>query len=51
MVCVYSNKTLRQKLVPGVGYCCDRPNYAFVWNNVDLGTFGFGKQWNALNGI
>ena len=38
MVSVHSSKTLRQKLVPGVGYCCDRPDHAFVWKNVDFGT-------------
>ena len=38
MVSVHSSKTLSQKLVAGVGYCCDRPDHAFVWKNVDLGT-------------
>jgi hypothetical protein len=36
-VSVHSRKTLRQKLVPGVGYYCDWGDHAFVWNNVDLG--------------
>ena len=37
MVSVHSSKTLRQisgtrqKFVPGVGYCCYRPDHAFVW--------------------
>jgi hypothetical protein len=22
----------------GVGYCCDSPDHAFVWKNVDFGT-------------
>jgi hypothetical protein len=43
MVSLYSNEILRQKLVPGVGYCCDRPGHAFVWKN-GFGDFGFGKQ-------
>jgi hypothetical protein len=38
MVSLHSNKTLRQKLVPEVGYCRDRPDQVFVWKNVDLGT-------------
>jgi hypothetical protein len=38
MVSVHSSKTLRQKLVLGVGYSCERPNHAFVWNNVDFVT-------------
>jgi hypothetical protein len=31
-------KTLRQKLIPGIGYCWDRPDHVFVWRNVDFGT-------------
>jgi hypothetical protein len=31
-------ETLRQKLVLEVGYCCDRPDHAFVWRHVDLRT-------------
>jgi hypothetical protein len=27
---------LRQKLLLGLGYCCDRPDHAFVWKSVDL---------------
>jgi hypothetical protein len=38
MVSVHSSKILRQRLVPGVGYCCDRPECAFAGKNVDLGT-------------
>jgi hypothetical protein len=41
-------ETLKQKLIPGVGYCYDRPDHAFVWKNVV--DFGFGKQWNVLSG-
>jgi hypothetical protein len=38
-VSVHSNKTLtKTKLVPGVGYCCDRPDHAFIWKNGDFGT-------------
>jgi hypothetical protein len=37
MLSLHSNKTLRQKLLSGVGYC-DRPDYAFVSMDVDLGT-------------
>ena len=29
---------LRQRLLPGVRYYCDRPDHAFVWKNVDFGT-------------
>ena len=38
MVSVHSNKTIRQKLVLGVGYFCDKPGHAFVWKNMDFGT-------------
>jgi hypothetical protein len=41
MVSVHSSKILRQKLVPGVEYCYDRPDHAFVWKNVDFGTLDF----------
>jgi hypothetical protein len=55
VVSVHSSKTLRQlgyvlftelrqELVPGVGYCCDRHDHAFVWKNVDLGTL----DWEAV---
>jgi hypothetical protein len=37
MVSVRSSKTLRQKLLLGVGYCCDRPDHGFVWKNMNLG--------------
>jgi hypothetical protein len=37
MVSVHSSKNLSQKLVPGVGYCCDRPE------ECEFGEFGFGK--------
>ena len=43
MVSVHSNKTLRQKLVPGVGNGCDRSDHAFVWKNVDLESIGMLK--------
>jgi hypothetical protein len=42
MMSLHSSKTLRQKLVPGVGDCCDRPDHVFVWWNVDLGTLDLG---------
>jgi hypothetical protein len=35
-----------QKLLPGIGYCCDRPGHAFAWRNVDFWDFG---KWNALS--
>jgi hypothetical protein len=41
MVSLHSNKTQRQKLVPGVGHCCDKPNHVFVWRNVDFETFDY----------
>ena len=43
MVSLHSNKTQRQKLVPGTGYCCDRAGQAFVWRNGGFGDFGFRK--------
>ena len=30
MVSVYSSKTLRHKLVPGVGYFCDKPDHTLL---------------------
>jgi hypothetical protein len=27
---------LREKLVPAVGYSCDRPDHSFVWRNIDF---------------
>jgi hypothetical protein len=40
MESAHSSKTqLRQKLVSGTGYCCDRSDHVFVWKNVDFGTF------------
>jgi hypothetical protein len=47
-------ETLRQKLVPGVGYCCDWPDHAFVWKDVDLGTLDLeshGILQVGLNGL
>jgi hypothetical protein len=47
MVSVHSSKTLRQKLGLGVGYCCDRPDHAFVWRNVGLWTLECFK-WGLM---
>lgn len=50
-------ETLTEKKVrirSGVGYCCDRPEYAFVWKNIDLGTLNLesGRMLHVeLNGI
>lgn len=44
LVFLSSNKTLRQKLVSGVGYTCERPNYAFLWNNENLGAVSLGSS-------
>lgn len=38
-------ETRRQKLVPGMWYCCGRPDYALAWRNVNL---GLEKQIKAL---
>jgi hypothetical protein len=38
VVSIHSNKTQRQKLVPGVGFCYDEPDHAFVGKSVDFGT-------------
>jgi hypothetical protein len=39
MVSVNSSKTIRrQNLLPGVGYCCERPDHTFLSKNVDFGT-------------
>ena len=35
MVSLHSNETLRQNLVSGVRYCCDRSDHAFVGKNVN----------------
>ena len=37
IVSLVAMETLTQ-LVPEVGYYGDRPDHAFVWKNVDLGT-------------
>jgi hypothetical protein len=43
MVSVHARKpSLKQKLIQELGYCCDRPDHAFVWNNVDFGI------WKAM---
>jgi hypothetical protein len=50
MVSVHSSKTLRKKLVPGVGYCSARTDHAFVLKECGFGYFRFGKQYKDLNG-
>jgi len=47
MVSVHSSKTLRHKLVQGTGYYCDRPDPAFVWKNVDMGTWDLNSDLHA----
>jgi hypothetical protein len=37
-VSVHNSKILRQKLVPGGGFFCDRPDHTFVWKNVAFRT-------------
>ena len=51
IVPLHSNKILRQKLVPVMGYCCERPDHAFVFVNVDLETLeSSGMFLGGLNG-
>jgi hypothetical protein len=44
---------LRQKLIPGAGYCCDSPNHAFLWRNVDLGLWEIVQcfKWGLVGHI
>jgi hypothetical protein len=38
MVSLHNSKTLTKTDIRDSGYCCGRPDYAFVWKNVHLGT-------------
>lgn len=50
MVSLPSNETLRQKLVPGVGYCCDRHDHTFVLKNVVFGALANESSGMPLSG-
>lgn len=38
---------LRQKLVSGVGYFCEKPDHVTYWQNVDFVDLGLGKLLNV----